>query len=170
MAKVLNGEKRLCDVMFNGPIVELGCINGPAYKCRLTTSQIHTLVGNGKKVYEINPLVSGQKVLLTAANCGVSAFANNATPVVEETPVVEPIKKDEVTTQTTETPQYSSLSKKERKRLEWEEKQKKNTEAASVEPVAEVVNEVVETPVETTETVEAVAETPVEEAVTATDL
>lgn len=84
MAKVLNPQTRKCDVMSNGPIAELGFVNGPVFNCKLTTDKIVTMVSNGKRVYEIDPNNSKNKILLTIGNCSTSPFS--------EVKPVEPIK------------------------------------------------------------------------------
>lgn len=84
MAKVLNPQTRKCDVMSNGPIAELGFVNGPVFNCKLTTDKIVKMVSNGKRVYEIDPNNSKNKVLLTIGNCSTSPFS--------EVKPVEPVK------------------------------------------------------------------------------
>ena len=98
MAVTLNAKnKRKCDVICHGPIVELGHILGPVYGAKLATSSIIRLVSNGRKVYEIDPKNPNNKVLLTVANCSTSPFgveivATPTAPAPVVKPVVEPVK------------------------------------------------------------------------------
>ena len=92
MAVTLNAKnKRKCDVICHGPIVELGHILGPVYGARLATPTIIKLVSNGRKVYEIDPKNPNNKVLLTVANCATSPFGDTAPVVTPVAPVVKPV-------------------------------------------------------------------------------
>lgn len=92
MAVTLNAKnKRKCDVICHGPIVELGHILGPVYGARLVTPTIIKLVSNGRKVYEIDPKNPNNKVLLTVANCATSPFGDTTPVVTSVAPVVQPI-------------------------------------------------------------------------------
>ena len=197
MPVILNEKnKRRCDVMVSGPIAELGNILGPVYGSLLTTPTIIKLVSNGRKVYEIDPRNSKNKVLLTIGNCSKSVFGTNPVeePVKkEEHPVVE-IPKEVVVEKTEEVTsndheeilkvlglskvEWAMKSKSERRRLKEQYLNKKQDNKVT-EPI---VAEAEETPIVEekaveelkTETVSEVkkdeAEVPVEEEVVAADV
>ena len=92
MAVTLNSKnKRKCDVVCHGPIIELGHILGPVYGAKLSTPLIIRLVSNGRKVYEIDPKNPNNKVLLTVANCATSPFGEDVKVVTPVTPVTKPV-------------------------------------------------------------------------------
>lgn len=88
MATVINSKTRKCDVIYNGAIAELGFISGPVYNCKLTTSQIDSLIRHGKIVFEIDPRNPLNKVKLDIGNYKKSPFGN----VQEVKPLVDPLK------------------------------------------------------------------------------
>lgn len=123
MSLVLNEKKRVCNILTNGPIAELGFITGPAYGCRLTTNTIVKLVSNGRKVYEVDPSGKNEPVLLTVATCGESVFGklsteNRKNKEPDTIPVTE-IPKKVVTTASQNDGKH--LSKSERKRLKYQQ-------------------------------------------------
>jgi len=98
MAKIINEPKRLCDIIYNGPISELGFIMGPAYNCKLTNKQIESMVAHGKKVYEINPQNRTEKVLLDVRTCLTNVFSDNT----KKPDVKAPSKLDNVIVENTD--------------------------------------------------------------------
>ena len=70
----MNEKLRLCRIEYSGIIPELGCIQGPVRKCRLNSAQIRLLIGNGKRVYELNPKNPAEEVKLTVTNCATPQF------------------------------------------------------------------------------------------------
>ena len=197
MPVILNEKnKRRCDVMASGPIAELGNILGPVYGSLLTTPTIIKLVSNGRKVYEIDPRNSKNKVLLTIGNCSKSVFGTNLVeePVKKEEPPVVEIPKEVVVEKTEEVTsndheeilkvlglskvEWAMKSKSERRRLKEQYLNKKQDNKVT-EPI---VAEAEETPIVEekaveelkTETVSEVkkdeAEVPVEEEVVAADV
>lgn len=78
MGYTLNGKYRICKIPYTGVIAELGHIQGPVSKCRLTTAQIKRLISNGKRVYELNPKNLKEEVKLTLTNCETSPFEVSA--------------------------------------------------------------------------------------------
>ena len=110
----LNEEKRKCCIMDNGPIIELGCITGPVYNCLLTTEQIINLVSNKKHVYEINPLNTMEKVLLTMGTCESSVFKLPEKQEIPE-PIIPPLEKVEQIVSP-----YKGMSKAERKKMKYQ--------------------------------------------------
>jgi len=88
LSTIINSKTRKCDVIYNGAIAELGFISGPAYNCKLTTSQIDSLIRHGKIVFEIDPRNPLNKVKLDIGNYKESPFAN----VTEVKPLVNPLK------------------------------------------------------------------------------
>jgi hypothetical protein len=104
MAQTLNTSKKLCKVMTNGPIPELGYITGPvAYPCRIDLRKVVNMVQHGHKVYEVNPKNHNEQVLLTIQNVNKNNFPDPEKYVLpqetkKETPAVA--KKEEVVTAT----------------------------------------------------------------------
>lgn len=137
---VINPKRRKCNVLMSGPIPELGGITGPLYNGNLTNEQIIRLVNNGRTVVEINPQNPSEKQRLTIATCQKSVFSK--VDKVEEKPVENTVKRET---------EIKNLSKKERKRMEWEERQRAEKEASKVEPVNPVVTATEENAVETVE-------------------
>lgn len=66
---------RICSVETNGPIKELGNINGPIRKCRLELPKVLSMINNGHVIYELNPENLSERVRLTLTNANPSPFA-----------------------------------------------------------------------------------------------
>lgn len=92
MGYTLNGKFRICRIPYTGVIAELGHIQGPVNKCKLTTRQIKLLISNGKPVYELDPKDLKNEVKLTLTNCETSPFETNEKTEVPKQPVKEVIK------------------------------------------------------------------------------
>ena len=76
MGTTLNPKRKLCIVKTNGPIVEMGNINGPVLTpCRINLDVLARMVGNGKVIYEINPKNQDEQVKLTVHNVLSDNFA-----------------------------------------------------------------------------------------------
>lgn len=69
MALNLNTKKKLCKILSNGPIPELGNITGPVlYPTRIPMNRIVNMVQHGRKVIEVNPKDHSQTIQLTLTN------------------------------------------------------------------------------------------------------
>lgn len=69
MALNLNTKKKLCKILSNGPIPELGNITGPVlYPTRIPMNRIVNMVQHGRKVIEVNPKDHNQTIQLTLTN------------------------------------------------------------------------------------------------------
>ena len=78
---------RICSIKTNGPIKELGNIQGPIKKCKLGDKQVISMVHNGHVIYELNPENLSESVLLDITNVMPSPFSKesvNVNPVVTE--------------------------------------------------------------------------------------
>ena len=100
MAKTLNTKRKLCKVLTNGPISELGGITGPIlYPCRIDLRKVSNMVQHGKAVVEVNPKNHKETIRLNIQNVNKDNFPEPErikldTPVVKEP--VPVVKKDEV--------------------------------------------------------------------------
>ena len=66
---------KLVTVETNGTLVELGGISGPIINpCFIDETTIIRMVGNNKKVYEVNPANHAQKVRLNLKNVKTDNF------------------------------------------------------------------------------------------------
>lgn len=89
MSRTFNSTRKLCKVMTNGPIAELGFINGPIVNpCRLELRKIVNMVHRGLVVYEVNPKNYSEEVRLTIENITTNNFP-------EEKKVIMPAEKEE---------------------------------------------------------------------------
>lgn len=90
MAKVINSKQKLCKIMTNGRIAELGNICGPVTSpCKVDLRKVVNMVQRGLKVYEINPKNYNEQVLLTIKNVTLNNFKEPEKIKYPETPVVE---------------------------------------------------------------------------------
>lgn len=104
MAKTLNSKMKLCKVMTNGPIMELGGITGPIlYPCRLDLRKVINMVHHGIRVIEVNPKNHKETIELNIQNVSLNNFPDKPKYKMpeetkkKETPVVAK-EKDIVTT------------------------------------------------------------------------
>lgn len=100
MAKTLNTKRKLCKVLTNGPLSELGGITGPiVYPCRIDLRKVVNMVQHGKVVIEVNPKNHKETVRLNIQNVNKNNFPEPErikldTPVAKES--VPVVKKDDV--------------------------------------------------------------------------
>lgn len=100
MAKTLNTKRKLCKVLTNGPISELGGITGPiVYPCRLDLRKVINMVQHGKVVIEVNPKNHNETVRLNIQNVNKNNFPEPDRIKLDTPPVKTPapvVNKDEV--------------------------------------------------------------------------
>lgn len=94
MAIVLNEVKKMCSIRTNGPIQELGFINGPIRKAYVSITTIGNMVRNGKVVYELNPNDETKEIKMTLANYQDTHFGKDVTPVASTALEVKEEKKE----------------------------------------------------------------------------
>ena len=100
MAKTLNTKRKLCKVLTNGPLSELGGITGPiVYPCRIDLRKVVNMVQHGKVVIEVNPKNHKETVRLNIQNVNKNNFPEPErikldTPVAKEP--VPVVKKDDL--------------------------------------------------------------------------
>lgn len=79
MATIKNKKTKLVTIESYGSISELGGINGPiVHPCRLDLDVIIRMVNTNKKVFEVNPANTNEKVRLSLSN----VRSENFKPVV----------------------------------------------------------------------------------------
>lgn len=111
MGTTLNPKRKTCIIKTNGPIVEMGNINGPVLMpCRITLDVLSKMVANGKVVYEINPKNPDEQVKLTVHNVMNDNFMTKeeimakasaqSAPMTEEKPVQTPTENKTVEQET----------------------------------------------------------------------
>lgn len=145
MGKIMNEKLRLCRIDCSGFIPELGYIQGPVRKCKLSTAQIRLLVGNGKKIYELNPSNPSEEVRLTMTNCAIPQFEKptaeeGSKEEVKETIPQVPVE-DEAKTETTEPekevksePKYNKYDKyNKNKKNEYKKESSEKIEEADIQ-------------------------------------
>lgn len=88
MAQALNTQKKLCKIMTNGPIADLGGIAGPIlYPCKIDMRKIINMVHHGVVVVEVNPKNQNQTVRLTMQNVSKNNFPEPEKYILPETKV-----------------------------------------------------------------------------------
>lgn len=77
---------KLCVILTDGPIAQLGGIRGPiTTPTRIDVSAIISMVNSGMAVYEVNPRKHTEKKRLTFANINTNNFPVVKKPAVPET-------------------------------------------------------------------------------------
>ena len=100
MAMNLNSKKKLCKVLSNGPIPELGNITGPVlYPTKIPMNKVINMVQHGRKVLEVNPKNYSQTVLLNIKNVMSNNFPEPEkyvnVPTQVETKVEKPVQPEQ---------------------------------------------------------------------------
>ena len=95
MAKMQEKQK-LVVIETNGTLPELGGISGPILNpCLLKESVLIRMVGNHRKVYEVNPKNSSDRIRLTLKNVRTENFKTTQTEVKPQAKVAPKVITEE---------------------------------------------------------------------------